>query len=127
MIWHAERDLRDIDVVVVPGWNMGGKIPSAIIGKFADLGPYLSGDAVKKYPNLAAIPSDALQRCIFGGKLRGLPMPASYVTTIGPLYRKDIFDKQGYEVPRSADEFMALCKEITDARAKRWAWRTASP
>ncbi|MFD8724016.1 extracellular solute-binding protein [Streptomyces sp. NPDC059629] len=109
------------DVVVVPNWNMGGKIPTAIISKFADLGPYLSGDKVKDYPNLAAIPTDAWRRCIFGGKLRGLPMPSSYVTNIVPLYRKDIFDKKGYQVPRSADEFLALAKEITDAKAKRWA------
>jgi putative aldouronate transport system substrate-binding protein len=109
------------DVVVVPGWNMSGKIPSAVIGKFADLGPYLSGDAVKEYPNLAAIPTDAWQRSIFGGKLRGLPMPSSYVTGIVPLYRKDVFDEEGYEVPTSADEFMALAKDATSERAKRWA------
>ncbi|MEW1777563.1 extracellular solute-binding protein [Streptomyces sp. NPDC086777] len=109
------------DVVVIPNWNMGGKIPTAIISKFADLGPYLSGDKVKDYPNLAAIPTDAWRRCIFGGRLRGLPMPSSYVTNIVPLYRKDIFDKEGYQVPRSADEFLALAKEITDAKAKRWA------
>ncbi|WP_345962456.1 extracellular solute-binding protein [Streptomyces sp. BRB040] len=109
------------DVVVVPGWNMTGKIPSAIIGKFADLGPYLSGDAVKEYPNLAAIPTDAWQRSLFGGKLRGLPMPSSYVTGIVPFYRQDVFEKEGYEVPRSCDEFMALAKDATNARAKRWA------
>ncbi|MGV9289968.1 extracellular solute-binding protein [Streptomyces sp. NPDC003719] len=109
------------DVVVVPGWNMTGKIPSAIIGKFADLGPYLSGDAVKEYPNLAAIPTDAWQRSIFGGKLRGLPMPSSYVSGIVPLYRQDIFEKEGYEVPRSCDEFTAMAKDATNAKAKRWA------
>ncbi|MHC5904113.1 extracellular solute-binding protein [Streptomyces sp. S6] len=109
------------DMVVIPGWNMGGKIPSAVIGKFADLGRYLSGDAVKEYPNLAAIPTDAWQRCIFGGQLRALPMPASYVVNIVPFYRKDVFDKEGYQVPASTDEFMALAKEITNARAKRWA------
>ncbi|GGK49141.1 lipoprotein [Streptomyces flaveus] len=109
------------DVVVIPGWNMMGKIPSAISGKFADLGPYLSGDKVKEYPNLAAIPSGAWQRSIFGGKLMGLPMPAPTAANIVPLYRQDIFDKEGYEVPRSADEFMALCKDITNARAKVWA------
>ncbi|MFD5449807.1 extracellular solute-binding protein [Streptomyces sp. NPDC003470] len=109
------------DVVVVPGWNMTGKIPSGIIGKFADLGPYLSGDAVKEYPNLAAIPTDAWQRSIFGGKLRGLPMPSSYVSGILPLYRQDVFEKEGYEVPRSCDEFMALAKDATNAKAKRWA------
>jgi putative aldouronate transport system substrate-binding protein len=109
------------DVVVVPGWNMGGKIPSAIISKFADLGPYLSGDAVKEFPNLAAIPTDAWRRSIFGGKLRGLPMPAPWAPSIVPLYRQDIFEKEGYEVPKSCDEFMALAKEITNAKAKRWA------
>ncbi|MEU5890762.1 extracellular solute-binding protein [Streptomyces sp. NPDC047461] len=109
------------DVVVVPGWNMSGKIPTAIISKFADLGPYLSGDAVKDFPNLAAIPTDAWRRSIFGGKLRGLPMPAPWAPSIVPLYRKDIFDKEGYEVPKSCDEFMALAKEITNAKAKRWA------
>ncbi|CAM5709715.1 Lipoprotein LipO [Streptomyces violaceorubidus] len=107
--------------MVVPGWNMTGKIPSAIIGKFADLGPYLSGDAVKEYPNLAAIPTDAWRRSIFGGKLLGLPMPSSYVSGIVPLYRQDIFEKEGYETPRSCDEFMAFAKDATNARAKRWA------
>ncbi|MEU7723298.1 extracellular solute-binding protein [Streptomyces tibetensis] len=109
------------DVVVVPGWNMGGKIPSAIISKFADLGPYLSGDKVKEYPNLAAIPTDAWRRSIFGGKLRGLPMPAPSAPSMVPLYRQDIFEKEGYQVPKSCDEFMTLAKEITNARAKRWA------
>ncbi|MGW2637871.1 extracellular solute-binding protein [Streptomyces sp. NPDC001348] len=109
------------DAVVIPGWNMTGRIPSAITGKFADLGPYLSGDKVKEYTNLAAIPSDAWQRSIFGGKLLGLPMPAPYVQNIVPLYRQDIFDKEGYKVPKSADEFTALCKEITSPKSKRWA------
>ncbi|NUS77877.1 MAG: extracellular solute-binding protein [Streptomyces sp.] len=109
------------DVVVVPGWNMNGKIPTAIISKFADLGPYLSGDAVKDFPNLAAIPTDSWQRSIFGGKLRGLPMPAPWAPSIVPLYRQDIFEKEGYEIPKSCDEFMALAKEITNAKAKRWA------
>jgi putative aldouronate transport system substrate-binding protein len=115
----ASSDLPD--AVVVPGWNLGGKIPSAINNKFEDLGPYLSGDKVKKYPNLAGIPTDAWQRSIFGGKLRGLPMPASYVTNIAPFYRKDTFATKGWQVPRSADEFLSLAKEITSAKAKVWA------
>jgi putative aldouronate transport system substrate-binding protein len=109
------------DVVVIPSWNMGGKIPSAIISKFADLGPYLSGDLVKEYPNLAAVPSDAWRYSIFGGKLRGLPQPAPTTPGIVPFYRKDVFDKEGYELPTTADEFLALAKEITNARAKVWA------
>ncbi|MFG3721816.1 extracellular solute-binding protein [Streptomyces massasporeus] len=115
----ASSDLPD--VVVIPSWNMGGKIPSAIISKFADLGPYLSGDAIKKYPNLAAVPSGAWQYSIFGGKLRGLPQPAPAVPGIVPFYRKDVFDKEGYELPKSPDEFLALAREISRPKAKVWA------
>ncbi|OKK03676.1 Tat pathway signal sequence domain protein [Streptomyces sp. CB03234] len=109
------------DVVVVPAWNLTGKIPSAVSAKFADLGPYLSGDKVKAYPNLAAVPTDAWQRSIFGGALRGIPMPGSYVVNIAPFYRQDVFEKEGYPVPKSADAFLAWAKEATDARAKVWA------
>ncbi len=109
------------DVVVVPGWNLTGKIPSAVNAKFADLGPYLSGDRVKDYPNLAAVPTDAWQRALFGGALRGIPMPASYVTNIAPFYRRDVFARRGWTAPRSPEEFLAWAKEATDAKGKVWA------
>ncbi|MFE1026560.1 extracellular solute-binding protein [Streptomyces sp. NPDC058818] len=109
------------DVVVVPGWNLNGRIPSAVNAKFADLGPYLSGDKVKDYPNLAAVPTEAWQRGIFGGVLRAVPMPASYVTDIAPLYRRDLFEKKGYSVPKSPEEFLSWAKEATDAKSKLWA------
>ncbi|KPI29337.1 hypothetical protein OK074_6784 [Actinobacteria bacterium OK074] len=109
------------DVVVVPGWNLNGKIPGAINAKFADLGPYLSGDKVKDYPNLAAVPTDAWQRAIFGGQLRAIPQPASYVNNIAPFYRKDIFDKKGYQVPTTPDELLSWAKDATAAKSKVWA------
>ncbi|MFI6494601.1 extracellular solute-binding protein [Streptomyces sp. NPDC050564] len=109
------------DVVVVPGWELTGKIPNAVIAKFMDLGPHLAGDKVKKYPNLAAIPTDSWRMSIFGGALRGIPMPAAPVPGIVPFYRKDIFDKRGYTVPKSAEEFLSWAKEATSAKAKVWA------
>ncbi|MDN3293245.1 extracellular solute-binding protein [Streptomyces ficellus] len=109
------------DVVVVPSWNLTGKIPSAVNAKFADLGPYLSGEKVKAYPNLAAVPTDAWQRSIFGGALRGIPMPGSYVPNIAPFYRQDVFESKGYQQPKSAAEFLAWAKEATNAKAKVWA------
>ncbi|MER7566707.1 extracellular solute-binding protein [Streptomyces sp. NPDC048523] len=109
------------DMVVVPGWELVGKISNAVTAKFMDLGPYLAGDKVKKYPNLAAIPSDAWRMGIFGGALRGIPMPAATANWIASLYRKDVFDKKGYSVPKSADEFMSWAKEATSSKAKVWA------
>ncbi|MGI5428963.1 Tat pathway signal sequence domain protein [Streptomyces sp. CA-179760] len=109
------------DAVVVPDWNLTGRIPSAINAKFADLGPYLSGDKVKDYPNLAAVPTDAWQRGIFGGQLRAIPMPNSSVTTMAAMYRKDIFEEKGYAVPKSPEEFLSWAKEATQAKSKVWA------
>ncbi|MDF3145139.1 MULTISPECIES: extracellular solute-binding protein [unclassified Streptomyces] len=109
------------DMVVVPSWELVGKISNAVTAKFMDLGPYLAGDKVKKYPNLAAIPSDAWRMGIFGGALRGIPMPAAATPGIVPYYRKDIFDKEGYSVPKSTDEFLSWAKEATSAKAKVWA------
>ncbi|MFF8842307.1 extracellular solute-binding protein [Streptomyces sp. NPDC015127] len=109
------------DAVVVPGWELTGKIPSAVSNKFADLGPYLSGDKVKEYPNLAAIPTGAWQRSVFGGRLRGLPMPAPVTPNIAPFYRADLFAEKGYEAPRTTQEFYELCKELNAPRSKVWA------
>ncbi|MGW0465522.1 extracellular solute-binding protein [Streptomyces sp. NPDC003027] len=109
------------DMVVVPGWELVGKISNAVTAKFMDLGPYLAGDKVKKYPNLAAIPSDAWRMSIFGGELRGIPMPSAAATFIVPYYRKDIFDKRGYTVPRSPEEFLSWAKDVTSAKAKVYA------
>lgn len=115
----ASGDIADI--VMIPLWEMGGKIHGAVSAKFADLGPYLSGDKVKKYPNLAAIPTAAWQMSVFGGKLRGLPMPSRPLAGVIPFYREDLFKKNGYQVPKSPDEFLALAKEITRPKSKVWA------
>ncbi|MCX3064324.1 extracellular solute-binding protein [Streptomyces beihaiensis] len=109
------------DMVVVPSWNLTGKIPSAITAKFMDLSPYLAGDKAKKYPNLAAIPTDAWRMGIFGGALRGIPMPTAIAPGITPFYRKDIFDKKGWQPPKSPDEFLSWAKEATSAKAKVYA------
>ncbi|MGY0019880.1 extracellular solute-binding protein [Streptomyces sp. YJ-C3] len=109
------------DMVVVPGWELVGKIPNAVTAKFMDLGPYLAGDKVKKYANLAAIPSDSWRMGIFGGALRGIPMPSASSTFIVPYYRKDIFDKKGWSVPKSPEEFLSWAKEATSSKAKVYA------
>ncbi|EPH42005.1 hypothetical protein STRAU_4892 [Streptomyces aurantiacus JA 4570] len=77
----------------------------------------MSGDKVKKYPNLAAIPTGAWQRSVFGGRLRGLPMPAPTTPNIAMLHRADLFAEQNVEPPGTAREFFDLCKELNAPRA----------
>ncbi|MFI8811694.1 MULTISPECIES: extracellular solute-binding protein [unclassified Streptomyces] len=107
------------DAMTIPGWNMQGQIRNAITAKFADLSPYLAGDAIKKYPNLANIPTGAWQYSVFGGKVRGLPMP-SPVLGNAIFYRKDLTGSGA--LPADADELLAFGKEYTAARSKVWAF-----
>ncbi|WP_209311320.1 extracellular solute-binding protein [Streptomyces spiramenti] len=107
------------DAVTIPGWNMQGQIRNAVTSRFADLAPYLAGSKVRDYPNLANIPTAAWQYCVFGGALRGLPMPAP-VLGDAIFYRRDIVGTG--TPPGSADDLLAFGAEYTDARAGRWAF-----
>ncbi len=112
------------DWIDIPGWNTNvldfGK---AVEAKFVDLTPYLSGENVKKYPNLANVPSNAWQAGVWNGKLFGIPCYPSNIVVAGAIYyRKDIFAARGLSEPTSADELFALGAELTDAKAKRWAF-----
>lgn len=107
------------DVMTIPGWNMQGQIRNAISAKFADLTPHLAGDAIKKYPNLANIPTGAWQYSVFGGKLRGLPMPTPIIGN-AIFYRKDLVGSGA--VPASADDLLAFGKEHTAPKQKVWAF-----
>jgi ABC-type glycerol-3-phosphate transport system substrate-binding protein len=118
------------DWIQIPSWNMQKLGFSEAVTKFADLGPYLSGDAVKAYPNLAAIPTSAWQCCLWNGKLYGLPVYYAGATIPGTyFYRKDIFDKQGINADsiRTPDDLAALGAQLTDAKAGRWAFDDLYP
>jgi putative aldouronate transport system substrate-binding protein len=111
------------DLVCIPDWEFDGQVRQAISSRFADLAPFLSGDRVLDYPNLAAIPTEAWRASVFGGALRGLPMPQNPYGGSGTVlfYRQDIFDANGWTQPGSAQEFYDFCVEITNARDRVWA------
>ena len=85
------------DWINIPSWNTQPlNFGQAVAAKFADLTPYLSGDNVKKYPNLANIASAAWQAGIWNNKIYGLPVfPSNVVFTGAIFYRQDILGKLG--------------------------------
>lgn len=111
---------RDVpDWVVIPSWNIPPRFGQAAKGLFTDLSPYLAGDKVEKYPNLANIPTAAWKYSCFEGGLYGLPMPTPLVNDAF-FYRKDLFDEMGLEQPKTADEYITIAKEITNPAKNRW-------
>jgi putative aldouronate transport system substrate-binding protein len=113
------------DWINIPSWNTAPlNFGQAVAAKFADLTPYLSGDNVKKYPNLANIAPAAWQAAIWDNKIYGLPVfPSNVVFTGAIFYRQDILGKLGITPDvKSAADLFALGKEVNNPKAKRWAF-----
>jgi putative aldouronate transport system substrate-binding protein len=103
-----------------PPLNFG----EAAASRLADLTPYLAGDKVKQYPNLAAIFSSGWQAGIWDDKLYGFPSyTAGFNYGYQLYYRADLLDKLGIGTPavKSINDLWDLAKEVNDPKAKRWA------
>ena len=92
--------------------------------KFADLTPYLSGANVRKYPNLAAIPTGGWQSAAWEDKIYGFPCWTSGNSFTGVLYyRGDVFESKGITPARSAcGRPVSLGAELTSKAAGVYAF-----
>jgi putative aldouronate transport system substrate-binding protein len=114
-------DWIDIPSYMTQPLNFG----QAVGARFTDLTPYLSGDNIKKYPNLASIPSGGWQSGIWNNKIYGIPSFAANAVFNGTIYyRADILNKLGIGTPtiKSAQDLYDLGKEVNDPKGKRWAF-----
>jgi putative aldouronate transport system substrate-binding protein len=113
------------DWIQIPAWTAGTLNFGQAVAKFVDLTPYLAGDKIKDYPNLANIPTGAWQSAVWNGKLYGLPVYPSGANITGTyFYRKDILDKAGIDPAsiKTPDDLAALGAQLTSASAGRWAF-----
>jgi putative aldouronate transport system substrate-binding protein len=99
-------------------------LPQFLQRSAADLTPYLSGDAARDYPNLAAIPTYAWKNagCVIDGHLYMVPLQRYIPGTI--LFKNEaIYDSEigpGY-VPRNADDFKRVLLQLNRPKEGRWA------
>mgnify|MGYP001185897652 FL=1 len=97
-------------------------LPRLIQATCLDLTDHLSGDKIKAYPNLAAIPSDCWEAGRYNGRLYGLPSPRGAMSS-GILYRRDdMFAAKGIKPQiTSFESFLSLCREVNNPRGNVWA------
>jgi putative aldouronate transport system substrate-binding protein len=104
-------------IASVPG------LPQFLQSQTADLTPFLAGDAVKEYPNLAANASFAWRNTgsVYNGKVLMVPKP-SYTPGFVFVKNTTMWDKDiGKDVqPKSADDFRRILKELTHPQEGRW-------
>ncbi|MFC7624586.1 extracellular solute-binding protein [Microlunatus sp. GCM10028923] len=97
-------------------------IPQLLQATAVDLTPYLGGDKISAYPSLANIPTASWQGCVFGGRIRALPIERGLQTTKLMYLRRDLADSLGVDAEvADFDDFKSLCAELTAPGANRWA------
>ena len=94
---------------------LGVQIPSEVEffrSQCADLTPFVSGDAIKAFPNLANLPQSAWRNCVFDGRFYALPR---VVNSVGStlLVQQNALDEVGVSTIRNKDEFTNAVKETT--------------
>ncbi|GAA3100880.1 putative aldouronate transport system substrate-binding protein [Kribbella aluminosa] len=111
------------ELLCIPGWNIAGltRFGQAADKLFEDLTPYLAGDKAAAYPMLANLPTRAWAYGVWNNQLKAVPFPSDGFPWM-MMYRKDVFDQLGARPPKTADELLALGKQLTDAKAGRWAF-----
>jgi putative aldouronate transport system substrate-binding protein len=97
-------------------------LPQFLRGKCADLTPYLSGDAIKEYPNLAHYTNYTWKAGAVEGKIYGIP---SARPPVGPvmMWRPDLFEKAGIQMdkaPPNAEEFKRMLVALTKPNENQW-------
>lgn len=91
----------------------------------ADLTPYLAGDAIRDYPNLAAIPNYAWvnSQSVIDGALYQWPIHR-YLPGLSYFFKNtDIYDKEiGADyVPKDAADFRKVLEQLNRPQENRWA------
>ena len=105
------------------GWNAAPNLPQFVEARCADLTPYLSGDAIKAYPNLAAIPTAAWKHTAYKSHLYAVPIHRPAVYTV-LYYNSTIYDAEVGPgvVPRDAADFRRILELVNRPREGRYAY-----
>ena len=101
-------------------------VPAYLQHSGADLTPYLAGDAIKNYPNLAAIPTYAWQNsgAVINGHVYGIPLERPTPGGNQLFKNTELWDARiGKDVtPKSADDFKRVLKELTHPESNAWGF-----
>lgn len=101
------------DLLSIPLYQNPAGMYGALRGLFADLTPYLAGDAVKEYPNLANLPSFHWKNVANAGAIYAVPVPNT-VYLNAKYVNQTLLDSVGMSAgPKTLEELTQLMKAFT--------------
>lgn len=119
----AGGDLPDL-FYINPGQNASQQYQAMAQGAFLDLTPFVTGDAIKEYKNLATFPAYMWDNLKFQGKIFGVPTPSLRAGNL-PYYRSDWSKTLGLEptTPESiAQMLVGFSKNDPDGDGSANTW-----
>lgn len=118
----AAKDVPDL--LCVPSWEYPkiSRFTDAVKALFEDLTDHLKGDAVLSYPMLAAFPTPNWRYAAWDNRVYSIPWPTDGPFPYALFYRKDLVDKTGAALPRTAQELYELGRTLTDPGKGVWAF-----
>src|SRR5204862_5832380 len=108
-----------LDVTMIPIGGVIPELPAFLESKAQDLTPFVSGDAVKEFPNLAALPTIGWKGMVYNNKIFAVPIAQSqfYWALWG---HQHVLDAKGLQWPTTAADFRQMMKSLTDLQSNRY-------
>ncbi len=118
----AGNDLPDFiyNPTTTTPWGAIPGLPSFLQAKCQDLTQYLSGDAIKDYPNLAHYTNYTWRSGVVNNRIFAIPVARPPIGTV-MMYRKDLLDQAGItDQPKNADDFKRALQAVTKPDQNQW-------
>ncbi len=99
------------DLLYLPNGFLVAGFPQFLEAKCADLTPFLSGDAVKAFPNLAAHPTNVWKTVVINNKIFGVgdPLPPFFWVH---WHHAELLQQAGLELPRAASDYRNIMQTL---------------
>jgi putative aldouronate transport system substrate-binding protein len=104
------------DMLFLPNGQQVPGYPAFLDQKCADLTPFLSGDAVKDYPNLAAHPTSVWKSTVINNKIYGVgdPIPPYFWVH---WHHAELLQQTGLDLPKSIDDYKKIMQAVLNPNA----------
>ena len=103
-------------------WGVIAGLPAFVKSRCTDLTPYLSGDAIKDYPNLAHYTQYTWRSGVVENKIYAIPIARPPIGTV-MMHRADLLEKAGVQIdkaPENADDFKRILQAVTRPQDNQW-------
>ena len=120
----AGNDLPDLFYL---GHNLTVRgLPQFLRSGYTDLTPFVAGDAIKDYPNLAAFPTSAWAQVTYDGAIFGVPVVRGVFNNISYV-NTTLFNAIGAETPKDGADFKRILQQLNHPDSNQFAIAALPP